>query len=211
MGPLTVGTALTGYIANLSLVGSLSHQFIVFDRLMHLGGLSGTASGATALVDCTVSTLSYVQDGSRCSLDSPCLEWWLDIYADIGTTARVITFTYTGPTASGQTCTLSYGGSSPLNRASRSFRIIPATGGSAIVSIQTFSPAATTGTAGSWGITARRRLTQVNMGQLNVGVDKDFAGVGMPKIGDNACIQYMVLSSSTTSGVINGWVNVIQG
>jgi hypothetical protein len=211
MGPLTVGSGLTGYIANLALVGSISHQFIVYDRLMHLGGLSGAASGATALVDCTVSTLSYVQDGSRCSLDEPCLEWWLDIYADIGTTARVITFTYTGPSASGQTCTLSYGGSSPLNQDSRSFRILPTTEGSAIVSIQTFSPAATTGAAGSWGITARRKLTQVNMGQPNVGVDKDFAGIGMPRVGNNACIEYMVLSSTTSSGVIDGWVNVIQG
>lgn len=210
IGPLTVGSDLTGYIANLSICGSISHQFYLYDRLMHLGGLLGTASGATALVDCTVSTLSYLSTrGGRDDYSE--IEWWLDIYSDIGTTARVITFTYTGPSASGQTCTLSYGGSSPLNQNDRCFRIIPATGGSAIVSIQSFSPAASTGTAGSWGITASRKLTMNTMGQVNVGMSYDFAGVGMPKVYNNSCIEMRILSSSTSSGVVIGSLNIIQG
>lgn len=212
LGTLSVATSLTGYLANFSVVGSISHQLYAYDRLMHLGGLLGTASGATALANCSVTALSYYIDGSRgIATDCSNIEWWLDIYADIGTTARLITFTYTGPANSAQTCTLSYGGASPLNQDSRSFRIRPATGGSAICSIQSFSPAATTGTAGSWGITARRRLTQINMGQPNVGVDKDFAGIGMPIVHHNACIEFIVLSSTSSSGVIDGWVNVIRG
>ena len=209
LGTLTVTSGNSAYIANLTISGTISHSFYLYDRVMHLGGLLGTASGSTALADCTLSTLSYVTTRGF-NADFSNVEWWLDIYADIGTTARVITFTYTSPTASGQTCTLSYGGTSPLNQDSRSFRIIPAVG-HPIVSIQSFSPAATTGTAGSWGITARRRLAQVSMNQPYIGASYDFAGVGMPLVYNNSCIEALVLSSTTSSGVIEGTVTVIEG
>lgn len=211
-GILSVATSLTGYLGGLSINGSVAHHFYVYDRLMHLGGLSGTASGSTALADCSVTALSYYIDGSRgIATDCSNVEWWLDIYADIGTTARVITFTYTGPANSGQTCTLSYGGASPLNQDSRSFRILPATEGSVICSIQSFNPAASTGTAGSWGITARRNITMVSMGQPYIGATYDFAGVGMPKVYHDSCLEFIVLSSTTSSGVIDGYINIIRG
>jgi hypothetical protein len=206
LGTVTVATGQTCYLSNLAVNGSLAHHFYVYDRILHNGGLVANSTASTALAGVDISGISdrYI------ATDASNIHWWAEIYTDIGTTGGLITFTYTSPTATSQSATVTIGGSSPLNQDSRAFRIIPAAG-HPIVSIQSFRFTTSTGTAGSWGIVASRQLTTVNMGQIYIGVDRDFAGVGLPKVGQNACIYFVILSSTTSSGAIDGRVQLIQG
>jgi hypothetical protein len=206
LGIITLSSALTCYISNLSVNGSISNQFYVYDRIMHCGGFSANATGLTAITGLNISGVTgrgLVGDGSD-------IEWWTEIYTDIGTTGGVVTFTYDSPTSSVQTCVVTLGGTSPLNQDSRAQRIIP-NAGHPIVGIKSFRFTTATGTAGSWGITAARILTEVNMGQPNVGVDKDFAGIGFPIVYTDSCIFFITLDSTTSTGVIDGYIKIIAG
>ena len=207
LGAFTVTTALTCYMSNLSVNGSISNSFYVYDRILTNGALSANSTALTVLTGVNVSGITDRGILANCSN----VEWWAEIYTDIGTTGGVVTFTYDSPTSSTQTCVVTLGGTSPLNQDSRAQRITP-NAGHPIVGIKSFRFTTATGTAGSWGITATRRLTPaINMGQPNVGVDKDFAGVGMPIVYPSSCIMFFTLDSTTSTGVIEATVKLIQG
>lgn len=195
-------TGKNTYLGGLSIAGSVSHQMIIYDRLGHMGGLNGTTT--------TAQTVNLTIPPNRlANSDGTNVDWWLEIYTDIGTTAVSATVTYTDQTDTSRTVTIGLGGTSPINQDSRCYQIIP-NAGQYIKSIQTIQHA-TTATAGSYGITCARRLTQVNMGLANIGLNYDFAQLGMPEISDNACMWMVILSSTTSSGQISGYMNLIQG
>jgi hypothetical protein len=194
-------------MSNLSVNGSITNTFMAYDRLLHCGGFSANATTLTAITGVTTAGLT----GRGILADSSNVEWWAEIYTDIGTTGGVVTFTYDSPTSSVQTSLVTLGGTSPLNQDSRAQRIIP-NAGHPIVGIKNFRFTTATGTAGSWGITATRRLTPgINMGQPNVGVDKDFAALGMPIVYADSCIMFFTLDSTTSTGVIEATVLLVQG
>lgn len=190
------------YLARLNIQGTISHNFIVYDRLAHMGGLNGTTT--------TAQTVNLTIPANRNALyTDPDLEWFCEIYTDIGTSGVTATITYVDEADQSQTFTFTLGGASPLNQDSRLFPLTPPAGKKikSITSVQH----ATTGTAGSYGFTVAKRLTAVNMGQPNVGMNYDFADLGLPKVPDNACIWFAVWSSTTSSGIIYGDMDMIQG
>lgn len=195
------------YLAGLSICGSISHQLIIYDRLQHMGGLSGTNTGAqTVGISIPASRNAVYTDTD--------LEWFCEIYTDIGTSAVTATVTYVDEADETQTFTFSLGGASPLNQNSRLFPLNSGTSKlgatkkiKSIASVQH----ATTGTAGSYGFTVAKRLASVQMGQINVGMTYDFAGLKLPRVPDDACIWFAVLSSTTSSGIIAGDLTMIQG
>ena len=190
------------YLGCLNIQGTISHNFIVYDRLAHMGGLNGTTTTAQTV------NLSIPSNRNAVYTDGD-LEWFCEIYTDIGTTGVTATITYIDESDTSQTFTFTLGGASPLNQDSRLFPLIPPAG-KKIKSITSVTHA-TTGTAGSYGFTVAKRLCSVNMGQPNVGMTYDFAGIGLPKVADNACIWFAVVSSTTSSGVIYGSLCLIQG
>lgn len=190
------------YIGQLNIQGTISHNFIVYDRLAHMGGLNGTTATAQTV------NLSIPANRNALYTDTD-LEWFCEIYTDIGATGVTATVTYVDETDNSATFTFTLGGASPLNQDSRLFPLRPPAG--KIIKSITSVQHATTGTAGSYGFTVAKRLCSVNMGQPNVGMTYDFAGIGLPKVPDDACIWFAVWSSSTSSGIIYGDMKLIQG
>lgn len=183
------------YLTAMTISGAISHQFFVMDRLAHMGGLSGTATGE--------QTVGISVPASRnATAGAADLTWWLEIYTDIGVTPVSGTLTYVDTGDTTRTVALSIGGASPLNQDSRCFPIVP-NAGQPIKSITKFQHA-TTGTAGSYGFTLTKTLAAVNMGQIFSGMTYDYAQLGLPVVADNACLAFIVLSSTTSSGVITG-------
>lgn len=207
LGSITVATGLTCYMSNFAVNGSISNSIACYDRILAGGAYSANSTGLTALTGVTVTGIT----GRGILADCSNVEWWTEIYTDIGTTGGVVTFTYDSPTSSVQTTTITLGGTSPLNQDSRAQRIIP-NDGHPIVGIRSFRFTTATGTAGSWGITATRRITPwINMGQPNVGVDKDFAGIGLPTVYADSCLMFFTLDSTTSTGVIEASIKLITG
>jgi hypothetical protein len=207
LGTITFASTLSIYLGSLSVNGSITNSFYVYDRILANGGLVANTTGLTALVGCTVAGIT----NRGIAADASNVEWWAETYTDIGTTGGVVTFTYDSPTSSVQTTTITMGGTSPLNQDSRAQRIIP-NAGHPIVGIKNFRFTTSTGTAGSWGVTATRRLSPfLNMGQPNVGNSFDFAQLGLPRVYEESCIMFITLDSTTSTGVVEATAKLIAG
>jgi len=180
-------------------------SLVIHDRLGHVGGLSGTSTSAQ-----TVSlTLTAQATSNRCSSTGAGVDWWLEWYTATGSTAVTATITYTNQAGTtGKTTTVSLPASVP---ASRMYPIsVLASGDTAIQSIQSVTLSATTGTAGSFGVTATRTLALIPSAQTTNGsVAIDYAALGMPVVGTGACISGYVLATTTTTGNIQ--YNIVIG
>lgn len=198
------------YIARAFLISNTSSADIwLQDRLAHCGGLLGNVTSAQA-VNVDVSDTGDNMVARRGATDYSGVQWWLEIYTDIGTTGVTATVTYTNAAGTpGRTTTVTIGGASPSNRAGRMFPII-GNNGEYIQSIQSIQHA-TTGTAGNYGITATRALTNVSLGLANSGVVYDWLLLGAPQVPDDAAIFAIVICGTTFSGTLNGSAKLIQG
>jgi len=206
-GFASAGGGESVYLGRLFLLsGNSATSVQLHDRLAHMGGLSGTVTTAqTVGVDVT----SLI--GSRCAADCQAVQWWIEQYTAIGTTAVSATVTYTDALGNaGKTVSVSIGGASPLNQPSRMFPIPAPADGIAIKSIQTIQHA-TTGTAGSYGITATRSLGGLSLGLANSGVVADWAGLGLPQVPNDACIFPIMICGTTSTGVLYGNAELITG
>jgi hypothetical protein len=195
------------YLAGLTIQGAASHQLIIYDRLSHMGGLSGTTT--------TAQTVGISIPASRNAVyTDPDLEWFCEIYTDIGTSGQTATVAYVDEADGNSTFTFTLGGTSPLNQDSRLFPLNSGTtnlGATKKIKSITSVTHATTGTAGSYGFTCAKRLASVNMGQINVGMTYDFAGIKLPLVPNNACIWFAILASNATTGIITGDLTMVQG
>ena len=176
----------------------------IVDRLAHMGGLSGTTATPTAqTANVNITSLA----GTRCRTDYADVAWWLEIYADIGTTGVTATIAYTDSGGGSRTTTVTgFGGASPANRASRIFPIIPAAATPlAPRSVESVTLSATTGTAGSFGVTATRLIADLALPPLaNYARDFDWAALGLPPVHEDACLALQMLCTTTSTGIVAG-------
>jgi hypothetical protein len=175
---------------------------MVYDRVGHMGGLVGNvATSQTVNLDIAAAITA-----DRCAANGPCVEWYVEIYTDLGTTGANLTVTYTDVNdAPGKTITITgFTGASPLNRSGRCVQLVPSDG-IQIKSVQSVILSISSGTAGSFGITARRRLCTVGQMVANVlapGVDA--VSIGIPEIKETSCLEMLVQCSTTSTGIIQG-------
>lgn len=192
----------TGRVYRFAPIGANSNTFMLYDRLAHMGGLSGTVvTPTTQTVNLDVATAIAA---GRCVANE--VEWYVEIYTDIGTSAANLTVTYTDVNDVGsKTITLTaFSGASPLNRAGRTVQLVP-TDGIQIKSIQSCVWSVSTGTAGSFGFTARKRLCSVGQIQANIlSPSVDAISIGLPSIKDTSCLEMLVVPSTTATGIVFG-------
>jgi len=188
---------LKGYVGKMSLQGAVAGTWVLYDRLAHMGGLSGTVtSGQTANVDLVTAS----SDG-RCSAVGDDVDWFVEVYTALGSTSVTATVNYNNQSdvavnAAGITL-----GATP--RAGRLFQVIP-NAGTTIKKVNTVTLSATTGTAGSFGVTAARRLCSVGQPLANVAPPGDFAAIGAPEFKAASCLELVCLCSTTSTGILLG-------
>ena len=171
---------------------------MLYDRLAHMGGLSGSAVGDQTV---NVAVATPISDGRATAND---IEWYAEMYTDIGTSAQTCTVTYVDTGDATKTLTFSLGGASPLNRSGRCIQLVP-TDGINIKSVTKVAIGTTTGAAGSWGITARRRLTSVGQMLANIMAPTvDAISIGLPMIKDTTCLEMLIQCSTTSTGIVQG-------
>lgn len=206
------GNPKKNYIGGLDVtcLANLPSQLIFYDRLAHMGGLSGTStSSQTVGVDVSGSGSSL---NSRRLSDYSDVRWFIEIYTDIGTSGQTLTITYTNAAGTGsRTTTMTVGGASPANRAGRMFEIIPTNNSSEkIQSIQSAQFGTTTGTAGSFGVTALKQI--LLLPQRFVGDDGGWDPLElMREVPPDACLAMMALCGTTSSPTPNGTGFLITG
>jgi hypothetical protein len=205
------GNAL--YLAKSDLApGNAGALVETHDRICHMGGLSGIVTTAQNV------NLSPVALGAAVDRTGPVagdaaytqLRWFIEIYTSLGATGITATISYTNAAGTaGRITTVAVAASSA---ASRSIPIFGLTG-EAIQSIQTIQFSATTGTAGNFGITCSRKLCANGGSRSPVANWSDaanWAELGLPLVGNNACIAYLTFNITTTSGTVIGDQYVIE-
>lgn len=192
----------TGRVYRFAPLGVTVGSFMLYDRIAHMGGLAGNVA-TTQTVNLDVET---ARTAGRCHSDYLDVEWYLEIYTDIGTTAANATVSYTDVNNnSGKTIVITgFTGSSPLNRSGRCVFLIPSDG-IAIKSVQSVTLSISSGTAGSFGVTAR--VSKGTVGQMLANIQApgvDGISLGLPIVHKNACLEMLVQCSTTSTGIIQG-------
>ena len=173
------------------------------DRLAHMGGLSGTvttAQGALALTGVSADRIG--------ATDYSDVQWVLEWYTDTGSTAvnATVNVTYNDDT----TGNLALIALSATTRAGRCYALISNKAGFFIKAVNSVTLSATTGTAGSFGITASRSKCVTYSTIANQPKEFDWAALGIPEFPNDACIYLVMNCTTTTTGNVRGHGKIIH-
>lgn len=181
----------------------------IHDRLAHMGGLVGNVTTAQT-VGIDLSTLGGgLPAARRGNANYSDVQWWLEWYTDTGATASNATVAVTYDDGStGNLAAIAVGGTV---RAGRMIPLVSAVAGRFIRGVTSVTLSASTGTAGSFGVTATRPRTAVNTNVANKYEQYDWAQLGLPEIPNDACLMMVVLCSTTSTGTVRGQGKIAHG
>lgn len=205
----------TSYLGILEgLCSNSASTLEVHDRLMHMGGLNGTlATGQTADVDLYANLASDNLDVRKGDTNFSDVTWWLEWYTDTGSSAVTATVNVTYNDGSSGNLT-----GIPLAATRRASFMqslngyIPAAqSGLYIRDVNTVTLSATTGTAGSFGVTATRYRAALYKPLANARFTADWAGLGLPEISNSSCLMLIQLAGTTSTGTVRATGKIIHG
>ncbi len=189
--------------------GAVGHTFLIEDRLGHMGGLSGTVTTAQTValdIHANIATNNLAERVGASDYSE--IEWYLEWYTATGSTAATPTASVTfndGTTGTVNAWVLGATALPASVAASRRYKLAT-TNGKYIRSVESVTLSATTGTAGSFGVTAVRRLTQLETVVANVLQVRDWSTLTAPRIVDNACVTRGQVCNATSTGVSQGTI-----
>lgn len=180
--------------------------YLLYDRLMHIGGLSGTSTADQTVQGSPASPALTRNTGGAGNIA------FYEIYTIIGTTSTTLTMTYVNQAGTGsQTSTINIG-STGFREVTRMQRIPLAAGDSGIQAIEKVKLTATTGTVGNFGITLAQPLAWIPVGAAGTMGWRDYTtGLpGIPVIDPNACLCLMFIPAAATAPELFGSLATIE-
>jgi hypothetical protein len=182
--------------------GLVGGTLILYDRLLHIGGLSGTVTTAQ-----TVGGSLTRNTGGAGNIV------FAEIYTIIGTTARTITMEYTDQSGNtGQTSTAVAIGATGFREQTRAIFLPLAAGDTGVRAVASVTLSATTGTAGNFGITVGKPIGYIGIGAAGAPGWRDYVtGLpGIPEIEAGACLSLLWVPVSTTVPEIFGGYSIVE-
>jgi hypothetical protein len=202
------------YLAYMAVLASNSAMsWEIHDRLAHMGGLvlNSTASQTTNLpLDLEALSVPADRIGDPEFGD---VQTWLEVYGDGGATASNATINVTfDDDSSGNLNTQAVGGTIRIGHMF-GLDALRTTGqqGLNIKRINSVQLSASTGTAGNFGFTFTRPRAYLPTLLANKSEVFDWAQLGLPGVPNGACLQFMVVPSTTSSGTLRGGGKIIHG
>lgn len=207
----------TTYAAYLEAVSSNSATTLeIHDRLAHQAGLVGNvATAQTTNLPMDLDSLLATSNLAARIGDSNYsdVQWWLEWYTDTGATVTTITVNVTYN--DGTTGNLTAAASAATRRASFMLPLnglIPAgSAGKYIRGVNSVTFAATTGTAGSLGVTATRPRASLGMPVLNMKWSADWAALPICEIPNDSALFAIILAGATSTGTLRGSSKLAHG
>lgn len=179
----------------------------IHDRLMHMGGLSGTVTTAqTVGLDVSANLATSNLDERKGHANYSDIQWWLEWYTATGSSVvnATVAVTYDDG-SSGNLTAQSLAASRPASHMIPLNGLIPAaSAGRYIRDVDTVLLSATTGTAGSFGVTATRPRMTMPLPLANKSEVFDWAALGLPEIFNASCLFPLVNTSQTNTGSMRG-------
>lgn len=185
------------------------------DRLAQHGGLVGNVATLQTITGFDLSTLGGTNnvDERKGDADYSDVSWWLEWYADTGSTA--VTATVNVTYNDGTTGNLSAIALAATRRIGYMINLnvyVPtATPAKFIRGVNSVQLSVSSGTAGNFGVTASRQRAAVSCPIANFKQTGDWAQLGLPLISNSSCLWPIVLTSTTSSGTLRGQGKIIHG
>ena len=185
----------------------------VHDRLMHMGGLNGTLTTAQA-VNLDLGGVTADNMANRIGdANYSDVQWWLEWYTDTGATVvnATVAVTYSDGTTGNLTAvslaaTRRASFMQPLNG------LIPAAqSGKFIRGIVSVTLSATTGTAGSFGVTATRPRVSLACPLANIKWSADWAALPVSEVPNGSCLFLVQIAGTTSTGTVRGGGKIAHG
>ncbi len=180
--------------------------YLLYDRLFHIGGLSGISTADQTVQGSTPSPALTRNTGGAGNIA------WYEIYTTIGTTTTTLTMTYTDQDGNtGQTATINIGATG-FREVTRAQRIPLAAGDTGVRAIEKVKLTATTGTAGDFGITIAQPLAWIPVGASGTAGWRDYTtGLpGIPVINPDACLALMFIPAAATAPELWGCIATVE-
>jgi hypothetical protein len=191
------------WLVNFFATGLVAGTVILYDRILHIGGLSGTTTTAQTVG----GTLTRYTDGKGNFA-------FAEIYTAVGATATTIKLSsYTDDAGNAsQVGPLVVFGGTGFNEATRAVFLPVAAGDNGIQAIASVQVTATTATAGNFGVTIGHPLAYAVIDAAGVGGWRDFTtGMpGLPEVQTDACLAMLWIPNTTTAPEITGAVSFIE-
>lgn len=192
-----IGAAIAPLVAGM---------YLLYDRLLHVGGLSGTSTSDQTVQGTTPTPALTRNTGGVGNFA------FYEIYTLIGSTGTTLTMTYTDQDGNtGQTSTINIGGTG-FREATRAQRIPLAAGDSGIRAIDKVRLTATTGTVGNFGVTIARPIAWIPVGAAGVMGWRDYTtGLpGIPAIDSDACLALLFIPAVATATELFGSLAFVE-
>lgn len=189
----------TLYLDHCSMVGGTSLNLFVADRLVHTSGLSGTVT--------TAQTVNTVALPSRASTGVG-VQVALEPYTNLGGTSVTYTVSYTNTeSVSGRTATAT----GVMNGIGKMLILPLASGDLGVLSVQTVTLSATTGTAGNFGVTLFKPIAPFPGGTgIAVAPASSTIDTSVMSFAPDACLWTYAMGAGTSS-IIQQNVTIIDG
>lgn len=177
----------------------------IYDRLADISGLVGNSASAQNLTSFSVSRYTSTAAAGN--------QIFLEIYTQIGATGTTVTASYTNQagTASRTTQATSFGATG-FREAQRMIQLPLQSGDTGVRSVESVTLAATTGTAGDFGVVIARPLLVIPLSMPGTGSVRDLiAGLPGPiEIQAGACLAMSWLANGTTAPQLFGSIHMIE-
>ena len=167
---------------------SIAANYLIYDRLAHVGGLSGTVTTAQPY---SISSTRYNTAQTAVGVQIA-----IEIGEAVGTTATTISASYTNQdgTAGKTTKLTAFGGTG--NRESQRILFLPLDDGdTGVLSVQSVTVTATTGTAGNFAVLLIKPLIQVGTSYAGGCFIRDAVtnAPALPEVLTGACLSAMFI------------------
>lgn len=192
------------WLLGMSAAANTAGTLILYDRLLHISGLNGTTITAQTVGGSLTRYTGAESAGNQI---------WIEIYTAIGSTGTTITANYTDQSGnSGQTTEAAIIGGTGYSEAQRFIPLQLADGDTGVQAVASVTLAASTLTAGNFGVTVVRPLATLSIGGIGYGniVDSISKITGIPEIKAGACLAFAFMPNSTTSPQILGSIHTIE-
>lgn len=205
----------TSYFGLLEAVTSNASMTIeIHDRLMHMGGLSGTVTTAqTVNLDLDANLATDDLGARKGDANYSDVQWWLEWYTATGASVvnATVNVTYNDGT-SGNLTAQSLAATRPASHMIPLNGLIPAAdSGKFIRDVNTVTLSATTGTAGNFGVTATRYRCANFLPLANARWTAKWDDLGVPEIINNSCLFAIMLTSTTSTGTLRATGKIAHG
>lgn len=177
----------------LGFEGAITQGCVIqmYDRLLHIGGLDATSTSAQTVGGTLTRNTGGVGN-----------EIWLEVYTQIGATGTTATVSYTNQagTASRTTQAAVIGGTG-YREESRIIKMALQDGDTGVQSVQSVTLAASTTTAGNFGVTVAKPIGMGMCETAGGAFFRDFVSglPSIPEIDTDACISFALLPSQITA------------